>query len=73
MPLFSSQCWNINIRPESHLVSTVNIDDVYNIFKSLMASSRPNIITRSQRDQDTRDLGVKLKSTIKKQVKKSLI
>ena len=26
MPLFSSPCWNVNIRPESHLVSTIKID-----------------------------------------------
>ena len=26
MPLFSSPSWNVNIRPESHLVSTINID-----------------------------------------------
>ena len=26
MPLFSFPCWNVNIRPESHLVSTIKID-----------------------------------------------
>ena len=26
MPLFSSTCWNVNICPESHLVSTIKID-----------------------------------------------
>ena len=26
MPLFSSPWWNVNFRPESHLVSTINID-----------------------------------------------
>ena len=26
MPLFSSPYWNVNIRPESHLVSIINLD-----------------------------------------------
>ena len=28
MPLFSSPGWNVNIRPESHLVSTIKIDGI---------------------------------------------
>ena len=31
MPLFSSPCWNVNIRPESHLVSTIKIDGLHEL------------------------------------------
>ena len=31
MPLFSSPYWNVTIRPEYHLVSTINIDGIHRI------------------------------------------